>query len=134
MKEQSIGRMRKLKRKESIATVRLLNGNGKIFINGRDFTEYLQNNPKKNKSNKIPLLLLELDKNYDTIITCVGGGLTGQAEAIKLGIARALLKIVSDTDQKKLKTNGMLSRNSLCKERRKYGLKKARKAPQFSKR
>ncbi len=65
---------------------------------------------------------------------CIGGGLSGQADAIRLGISKALYKIVENNSQQELKRNGFLTRNSLCKERRKYGLKKARKAPQFSKR
>lgn len=77
---------------------------------------------------------MNIEKNYDIIIRCIGGGLSGQTDAIKLGISRALYKITEDNNKKKLKVKGFLTRNSLSKERRKYGLKKARKAPQFSKR
>ena len=83
---------------------------------------------------KSPLLFLNLEKNYDAIIKVKGGGLNGQAQAIKLSISRVLYELVDIDNQKLLKTNGFLTQNSLCKERRKYGLKKARKAPQFSKR
>ena len=82
---------------------------------------------------KNPLELLRLQKTYDTIVVVQGGGLIGQAEAIKLGIARALCDI-EKSYRPFLKTKGYLTRDSRCKERKKYGLKKARKAPQFSKR
>nr|AEW12996.1 ribosomal protein S9 [Strombomonas acuminata] len=110
-----------------MARVDLKPGNGNIIINGLSFERYLQ-------YNKSPLSLLELEKNYDVVIKSMGGGLSGQSEAIKkLGIARGLYKIVETNNQRKLKTAGFLTRNSACKERR-YGLKKARKASQFSKR
>nr|YP_007317191.1 ribosomal protein S9 [Monomorphina aenigmatica]AFZ88793.1 ribosomal protein S9 [Monomorphina aenigmatica] len=118
-----------LKRKCATVLIKLLTGTGKIIINGKNIHDYMQNNPRK-----APLSLLESEKNYDVIIKCLGGGLSGQAEAIKLALSRALYKLVEIPNQQILKENGFLTRNSLCKERRKYGLKKARKAPQFSKR
>lgn len=104
------------------------------MINGKDSALFLQFNPKLLKNIKSPLSLLNLDEKYDIFIKTKGGGVTGQSEAIKLSIARAIYNYVDDASQKKLKESGFLTRNSLCKERRKYGLKKARKAPQFSKR
>lgn len=129
MKEQQTG-----KRKEAIANIKIISGEGRIIINGKKYEEYIQNNPRLIKIIKSPLQLLNLEKNYDIIVRCIGGGLSGQADAIKLGISKALYKIVENNGQQELKRNGFLTRNSLCKERRKYGLKKARKAPQFSKR
>lgn len=79
-------------------------------------------------------MFLNLEKTYDVSIKVKGGGLNGQAQAIKLSISRVLYDLVDSDKKKLLKINGFLTQNSLCKERRKYGLKKARKAPQFSKR
>lgn len=129
MKEQTTG-----KRKEAIANVKVLTGNGKIIINGRNFDEYVQNNSRLINIIRSPLIILNLERNYDLIIRCIGGGLSGQSEAIKLGISKSLYKLVDEDSKKILKVNGFLTRNSLVKERRKFGLKKARKAPQFSKR
>nr|YP_009145459.1 ribosomal protein S9 [Monomorphina parapyrum]AKL78932.1 ribosomal protein S9 [Monomorphina parapyrum] len=128
-KNTNVGR-----RKSATVLVKVIPGNGKITINGKSVEDYMQNNPKIDYSLKSPLSLLELENNYDVIIKSSGGGLTGQAEAIKLGLARNLYRIIETNGQQKLKENGYLTRNSLCKERRKYGLKKARKASQFSKR
>lgn len=122
------------RRKSSIASVSLFSGSGNILVNGKNFRDYLQNNPKMINIVKSPLCLLGLDESYDINVKVYGGGLVGQSEAIKLGLARSLYNIVDLNDQNKLKAHGFLTRNSLCKERRKYGLKKARKAPQFSKR
>lgn len=122
------------RRKSAIALVKIIAGTGVIKINGKDSAEYLQFNPKLIKNIKSPLILLNLDEKYDLFIRTKGGGVSGQSDAIKLSIARAIYKYVDDSGQRKLKENGFLTRNSLCKERRKYGLKKARKAPQFSKR
>lgn len=122
------------RRKSSIATVKLVPGTGSITVNDKDFSSYMQNNPRMLKIIQSPLILLGLERKYNVTSIVLGGGLTGQAEAIKLGISRALFTLVELEDQRKLKMNGFLTRNSLCKERRKYGLKKARKAPQFSKR
>nr|AEW12956.2 ribosomal protein S9 [Colacium vesiculosum] len=123
-----------LGRKSAVARIDILPGNGSISINGKVFNLYMQNNPKLLKTILAPLVLLNIEKNYNIIIKAHGGGLNGQAEAIKLGISKAFYNLVDVESQKKLKAENFLTRNSLCKERRKYGLKKARKAPQFSKR
>lgn len=122
------------RRKSAVAQVKLFSkGTGKITINGRDGTDYMQFNPYLISTIQEPLENINVSDSYDTIVKCSGGGLKGQAEAIQLGIARALCKI-KESNRYSLKPEGYLTRNSLCKERKKYGLKKARKAPQFSKR
>ena len=121
------------RRKKSIARVRLVEGNGKITINGIDLDEYFGAETLKYIV-KQPLTATETSANYDVICTVKGGGFTGQAGAIRHGIARALLEVNSDEYRPALKSNGFLTRDSRMKERKKYGLKKARKAPQFSKR
>ena len=121
------------RRKTSVARVRLIPGNGTITINGRPGDHYLNFNPAYLSSVKAPLQTLGLSDSYDILVNVYGGGLTGQADAIKQGAARALCELSSD-NRKPLKTEGHLSRDPRAKERRKYGLKKARKAPQFSKR
>lgn len=127
-KENSIGR-----RKAAIAKVKLINGSGKILINKKEGTKYMQYNPKAIYTIQSPLLILGLEENFDIIVETSGGGITGQSEAIRLGLARELCKI-DIKNRSILKSKGFLKRNAQCKERRKYGLKKARKAPQFSKR
>lgn len=122
------------RRKSAVALVKVVPGTGVININGKDSSQYLQFNPRFIKNMKSPLSILNLEEKYDIFIRTKGGGISGQSEAIKLSIARAIYKYIDDLSQKKLKENGFLTRNSRCKERRKYGLKKARKAPQFSKR
>ena len=121
------------RRKTSVARVRLVPGNGRITINGRPGDHYLNFNPAYLASVKAPLQTLGLAESYDVLVNVHGGGLTGQADAIKQGAARALCELSID-NRKPLKTEGHLSRDPRAKERRKYGLKKARKAPQFSKR
>ncbi len=121
------------RRKTSVARVRLIPGNGKIIINGRPGDHYLNFNPAHLAAVKAPLNTLGLSDSYDVLVNVYGGGLTGQADAIKQGAARALCELSAD-NRKPLKTEGHLSRDPRAKERRKYGLKKARKAPQFSKR
>ena len=121
------------RRKTSVARVRLVPGNGKITINGRHGDNYLNYNPAYLAAVKAPLQTLGLSTEYDVLVNVRGGGLTGQADAIKQGAARALCELSVD-NRKPLKTEGHLSRDPRAKERRKYGLKKARKAPQFSKR
>jgi len=121
------------RRKTSVARVRLIPGNGLIKINGRSGDDYLNFNPLHLNSVKAPLQTLGLENSYDVLVNVFGGGLTGQADAIKQGAARALCELSPD-NRKPLKTEGHLSRDPRAKERRKYGLKKARKAPQFSKR
>ena len=121
------------RRKTSVARVRLVPGNGKITINGRPGDHYLNFNPAYISAVKAPLQTLGLSDSYDVLVNVYGGGLTGQSDAIKQGAARALCELSLD-NRKPLKIEGHLSRDPRAKERRKYGLKKARKAPQFSKR
>jgi small subunit ribosomal protein S9 len=120
------------RRKSSVARVRLVPGDGKITINGRDAEmyfprEYLQNHAKE------PLEAAGAASRFDVIVDVKGGGTTGQAGAIRLGIARALLQADSEM-RPLLKKAGFLTRDPRKKERKKYGLRKARRAPQFSKR
>jgi len=121
------------RRKSAIARVRLVPGSGEIKINGRPGTEHLQGNPAYLATVKAPLETLGLENEYDVLVNVRGGGLTGHADAIKMGVARALCQLDPD-NRKPLKVEGYLTRDPRCKERKKYGLKKARKAPQFSKR
>jgi small subunit ribosomal protein S9 len=120
-------------RKNSIARVRVIPGSGKVLINGINGDSYLQFSPNYLQISKSPLSSLGLENKYDINITAEGGGLTGQTEAIKLGLARALCKI-NPENRVALKFEGYLTRDARSKERKKYGLRKARKAPQFSKR
>ena len=121
------------RRKKSIARVRLVDGKGNITINGKDLNEYFGAETLKYIV-KQPLTATETEAKYDVICTVKGGGFTGQAGAIRHGISRALLEANSEEFRPTLKSNGFLTRDSRMKERKKYGLKKARKAPQFSKR
>jgi small subunit ribosomal protein S9 len=121
------------RRKTAVARVRVVPGTGAITINGRSGDSYLNYNPSYLAAVKAPLDTLGLATAYDLLVNVRGGGLTGQADAIKQGAARALCELSPD-NRKPLKTEGHLSRDPRAKERRKYGLKKARKAPQFSKR
>jgi small subunit ribosomal protein S9 len=121
------------RRKAAIARVRLVPGDGQITINGRPGNVYLQYNASYLSSAKAPLETLGLENDYNILANVRGGGLTGHADAIKMGVARALCELDPE-NRKPLKTEGYLTRDPRCKERRKYGLKKARKAPQFSKR
>lgn len=121
------------RRKSSIARVRLVPGNGQILVNRRSGEDYFNFNPNYVSAIKAPLEALGLENDYDVLVNAHGGGLTGQAEAVRLGVARALCKLDPD-NRSPLKTEGYLRRDPRAKERRKYGLRKARKAPQFSKR
>ena len=121
------------RRKSSVARVRLVPGSGNMTINSRPGEDYLQGNPAYLNAAKSPLETLGLEGDYDILVNVKGGGLTGQADSIKLGVARALCELDPDNRQP-LKTEGYLTRDPRQKERKKYGLKKARKAPQFSKR
>ncbi|XP_030442154.2 30S ribosomal protein S9, chloroplastic [Syzygium oleosum] len=121
------------RRKCAIARVVLQEGTGKVIINYRDAKEYLQGNPLWLQYVKIPLVSLGYETSYDVFVKAHGGGLSGQAQAISLGIARALLK-VSEDHRSPLRKEGLLTRDARVVERKKVGLKKARKAPQFSKR
>ncbi|KAF5747092.1 30S ribosomal protein S9 chloroplastic-like [Tripterygium wilfordii] len=121
------------RRKCAIARVVLQEGTGKVIINYRDAKEYLQGNPLWLQYVTVPLVTLGYESSYDVFVKAHGGGLSGQAQAISLGIARALLK-VSENHRVPLRKEGLLTRDSRVVERKKVGLKKARKAPQFSKR
>ena len=120
------------RRKESVARVRLLPGTGKITINKRDIDEYFGLETLK-MAVRSPLVLTELDGKYDVFVNVYGGGTAGQAGAIRHGIARALLE-ADENLRPALKKAGYLTRDPRMKERKKYGLKAARRAPQFSKR
>ncbi|KAK6115408.1 hypothetical protein DH2020_007687 [Rehmannia glutinosa] len=121
------------RRKCAIARVVLQEGSGKVIINYRDAKEYLQGNPLWLQYVKTPLVTLGYESSYDVFVKAHGGGLSGQAQAISLGIARALLK-VSASHRSPLKQEGLLTRDSRVVERKKAGLRKARKRPQYSKR
>ncbi|WP_159787491.1 30S ribosomal protein S9 [Sodalinema gerasimenkoae] len=121
------------RRKEAVARVRLVPGDGQLVVNKKPGDLYLQFNPTYISSAKAPLETLGLENEYDILVTVHGGGLTGQADAIRLGVARALCKLDPDNRQP-LKIEGYLTRDPRAKERKKYGLRKARKAPQYSKR
>jgi small subunit ribosomal protein S9 len=120
------------RRKDAVARVRLVPGNGQITINDKDVNDYIPN-PSLVKDLKQPLTLTETDGQYDIHVNVNGGGFSGQAGAIRHGIARALLEVDPDF-RSVLKKAGMLTRDPRMKERKKPGLKKARKASQFSKR
>jgi len=121
------------KRKESIARVFLIPGEGNLIINKVNGEKYLQYNETYLKTVFAPLEKLTLEKQFNVIVSVKGGGLTGQAEAIQLGIAR-LLSTREKENRGVLKPFGFLTRDARIKERKKYGLRKARKAPQYSKR
>jgi small subunit ribosomal protein S9 len=121
------------RRKSAVARVRLVPGSGQITINGKPGDLYLQFNAEYLSVAKAPLETLGLEGEYDILVNAHGGGLTGQADAVRLGVARALCQLDPD-NRKPLKTEGYLTRDPRAKERKKYGLRKARKAPQFSKR
>ena len=124
---QTVGR-----RKEAVVRVRLTSGTGKFLLNGKTLEEYFPNKVHQQLIRE-PLVTLEKGEQYDVIGLLKGGGITGQAGALQLGIARALIEIEAD-DRPALKKAGFLTRDPRVKERKKYGLKKARKAPQYSKR
>ncbi len=121
------------RRKSSVARVRLVPGSGQLTINGKPGDEYLQFNASYLGTTKAPLETLGLENEYDIIVKVVGGGLTGQSDSIRLGIARTLCDLDPE-NRKPLKIEGYLTRDPRAKERKKYGLRKARKAPQYSKR
>lgn len=121
------------RRKSSIARVRLVPGSGEITVNARPGFDYFNQIPSYIQSIKSPLETLGLENEYDILVNAHGGGLTGQSDAIKLGVARALCELAPENRQP-LKIEGYLTRDPRAKERKKYGLHKARKAPQYSKR
>ena len=121
------------RRKKAIARVRLIpGGNGTIVINDRTFEDYFPQGTLQYIV-KQPLVAVDVEGKYDVFVNVVGGGYTGQAGAIRLGVARALLE-AEENSRPTLKAAGFLTRDPRAKERKKYGLKKARRAPQFSKR
>jgi len=120
------------RRKEAIVRVRLVPGSGNFKLNGRSLEDYFPNKVHQQLI-KEPFVTLDKNDQFDVIATLSGGGVTGQAGALRLAIARALIGIEAD-DRPALKKAGFLTRDARVKERKKYGLKKARKAPQYSKR
>ena len=121
------------RRKSSVARVRLVPGTGNILVNGKDVNEYMPYQTLV-MDIKQPLTLTSSVEKFDVYANVNGGGASGQAGAIRLGIARALLEASNNEYRPVLKANGMLTRDARSKERKKYGLKAARRAPQFSKR
>ncbi|MCU1637018.1 MAG: ribosomal protein [Cryobacterium sp.] len=121
------------RRKQAIARVRLIPGSGTITVNGRELADYFPNKLHQQLIND-PFKVLDLVGGYDVIARITGGGPSGQAGALRLGIARSLNQIDEENNRATLKKAGFLSRDARVKERKKAGLKKARKAPQFSKR
>nr|WP_231851910.1 30S ribosomal protein S9 [Modestobacter marinus] len=124
---QTVGR-----RKEAIVRVRLLPGTGQFKLNGRTIEEYFPNKVHQQLIRE-PFVILEKGEQYDVVGILHGGGVSGQAGALRLAIARALIEVEPD-DRPALKKAGFLTRDPRVTERKKYGLKKARKAPQYSKR
>ena len=120
------------RRKSSVARVYLRSGKGTITINGRAFEDYIPSAAVRLDVLQ-PLELTETTDKFDVVVNVVGGGITGQAGAIRLGITRALMEVNPDY-RATLKPAGLVTRDPRAKERKKYGLKKARRAPQFSKR
>jgi small subunit ribosomal protein S9 len=120
------------RRKEAVARVRLVPGTGTFDINGRDLEEYFPTRVHRMVAVS-PLRVSGREKDFDVVATITGGGVSGQAGAIRLGIARALIELEPEL-RGQMKAEGFLTRDGREKERRKYGLKKARKAPQYSKR
>jgi len=121
------------RRKCAVARVQLIKGKGRILINGTGGRLYLQDNPAYLQAVKAPLFALAREDRHDIVARVCGGGLSAQAQAISLGVARALCKLQAE-NRRPLKRQGLLRRDPRVKERKKYGLKKARKSSQFSKR
>ena len=121
------------RRKQAVARVRIVPGTGEWKINGRSLAEYFPNKVHQQIANE-PLTLLELDGAYDVLVRVHGGGPSGQAGAVRLGVARSLNGVDTELNRPALKRAGLLTRDARVPERKKAGLKKARKAPQYSKR
>ncbi|AFY78712.1 MAG: 30S ribosomal protein S9 [Hydrococcus sp. C42_A2020_068] len=121
------------RRKSSVARVRLVPGSGQLIVNDKPGEIYFNRIPGYLQVIKAPLETLGLENEYDILVKAHGGGLTGQSDAVKLGVARALCQLAPENRQP-LKIEGYLTRDPRAKERKKYGLHKARKAPQYSKR
>jgi small subunit ribosomal protein S9 len=128
----NLARLTTGRRKEAIARVRITPGGGEIRINGRPLDDYFPTRVHRMVAQS-PLRSIGRDKEYDVMATIQGGGVNGQAGALRHGIARALIELDPEL-RPQLKAEGFLTRDAREKERRKYGLKKARKAPQYSKR
>jgi len=124
---QTVGR-----RKQAIVRVRLMPGTGQFKLNGRTIEDYFPNKVHQQLIRE-PFVTLERTDQFDVVALLHGGGISGQAGALRLGIARALIEVQPD-DRPALKRAGFMTRDPRAKERKKYGLKKARKAPQYSKR
>lgn len=120
------------RRKKAVARVRLLPGTGNVVVNGKEASDYFANKVLESQV-FAPFRLTETEGRFDAYVTALGGGLSGQAGATRHGVARALLR-VDDSFRGPLKKAGFLTRDPRMKERKKYGLKGARRAPQFSKR
>ncbi|MDD3420083.1 MAG: 30S ribosomal protein S9 [Candidatus Gastranaerophilales bacterium] len=127
--KEAVGR-----RKTAIATVKLRKGKGRIFINNKPSSEYLGNRAALEMMILQPLELTNNAGQYDIIVKAVGGGISSQAGAIRHGLSKALLGLNTEENKSVLKENGLLTRDSRIKERKKYGRKRARKRFQFSKR
>ncbi|NHN55147.1 30S ribosomal protein S9 [Calidifontibacter sp. DB0510] len=121
------------RRKQAIARVRIVPGSGEWKINGKSLAEYFPNKVHQQIVNE-PLQALELDGAYDVLVRVHGGGTSGQAGAVRLGVARSLNEVDAELNRPILKKAGFLTRDARVPERKKAGLKKARKAPQYSKR
>ena len=121
------------RRKQAIARVRIVPGAGQWKVNGRSLEEYFPNKVHQQLVNE-PLKVLELDGAYDVLVRVHGGGPSGQAGAVRLGVARSLNGVDEELNRPALKKAGFLTRDARVPERKKAGLKKARKAPQYSKR
>ena len=121
------------RRKTSIARVRLLPGEGEIVVNGRSLDEHFGNAINEAEV-RLPFRVTGTEGRFNAMIKVEGGGVTGQAGAIRHGIARALLQVDAETNRLPLRQAGLLTRDPRMKERKKYGLKRARKAPQYTKR
>jgi len=120
------------RRKEAVARVRLRPGTGKVVINGREFEDYFPNALQRAAATEA-FRVVEAETTYDVDCDIQGGGIAGQAGALRMAIARSILEL-DDTKRSVLRKAGLLSRDSRKKESKKYGLKKARKAPQYTKR
>jgi small subunit ribosomal protein S9 len=121
------------RRKEAVARVRIVPGSGQWNVNGRELDSYFPNKLHQQVVNE-PFVATQLEGRFDVIARIHGGGITGQAGALRLGVARALNAVDAEANRPSLKSAGLLTRDARVIERKKAGLKKARKAPQFSKR
>ncbi len=121
------------RRKEAIVRVRLIPGNGQVIINGKSMEQYLGNRKALHIPVKQPLVAAGVEDRYNVLVNATGGGIVGQSIAIRMGVARAL-KAINKEHEVVMRKEGFLTRDARVKERKKYGLKKARKASQFSKR